>query len=669
MKDGQRIEEQLISELTELRQKLAELDASEAQRQQAEAELAYERDLLQALMDNSPDYVFFKDTESRFIRTNRAHSQLLGLDYPNQAMGKTDFDFFSEEYARQFYDEEQQIMVSGQPIVAREWKVPSDDGQMIWLSEHKIPLMDENGEVIGLLGISRDITERMQAERALQESERRYRTLIENQGEGIGIVDEEERFTFANPAAHELFGLSPGELVGRNLSEFVDAETFDRIRSQTEVRRSGERSVYELEINRPDGRKRHILVTATPRHDSQGGFTGSFGIFRDVTEQVRAQRALRQRTAQLEALREVGMEITAQLELDALLRSIVSRALELLGGISGGLYLYQSERDVLELSVFVGSGLPPVGDIIRPGEGITGRVWETNEPLFVDDYQHWEGRLSTVDEYSFTAVIGVPVYWGESSLGVLLVLAGPPRTFSPADAELMSLFATQAAIAINNARLFEQAREDAESRATLLREVNHRISNNLAAIIGLLEIEQSRGGVDDEAAYRAIMDDLINRIHGLATVHRLLSASQWSPLLLSEIAEQVIASTLSALPREKFVSVEVSPTSVRVAAKQANNLALVFNELTTNSIKYAWPERQAGQVMVRIDHQEGPDSTGTVVLEFRDDGVGFPDEVLRLEGYHVGWRLIQTIVGRGLGGEVSLRNDGGAVTTIRFPER
>ena len=170
-----------------------------------------------------------------------------------------------------------------------------------------------------------------------------------------------------------------------------------------------------------------------------------------------------------------------------------------------------------------------------------------------------------------------------------------------------------------------------------------------------------------QAAYRAIMDDLINRIHGLATVHRLLSASQWSPLLLSEIAEQVIASTLSALPREKFVSVEVSPTSVRVAAKQANNLALVFNELTTNSIKYAWPERQSGIVVVRIDHEEGPDSTGTVVLEFRDDGVGFPNEMLRLERFSVGWKLIQTIVGRGLGGEVSLCNDGGAVTTIRFP--
>jgi two-component sensor histidine kinase len=107
---------------------------------------------------------------------------------------------------------------------------------------------------------------------------------------------------------------------------------------------------------------------------------------------------------------------------------------------------------------------------------------------------------------------------------------------------------------------------------------------------------------------------------------------------------------------------------VRVAAKQANNLALVFNELTTNSIKYAWPDRQAGQVMVRFDHQEGPDSTGTIVLEFRDDGVGFPDEMLRLEGHHMGWRLIQTIVGRGLGGELCLRNDGGAVTTIRFPE-
>jgi two-component sensor histidine kinase len=257
--------------------------------------------------------------------------------------------------------------------------------------------------------------------------------------------------------------------------------------------------------------------------------------------------------------------------------------------------------------------------------------------------------------------MGVPIRWGDEFLGVLNVVGDSPRTFFQADAELLSLFATQVAIAIRNARLYDQTQQDAKTKATLLHEVNHRVGNNLAAIIGLLALEQKRTGID-QATYQAVMADLINRIQGLATVHQMLSAAEWSPLLLSELAEQVIGSALGALPVDKYVSVEVSPSPVRVRPKDANNLALVVNELTTNSCKYAWPERQSGRIAIRIGRQGD-----LVALEYRDDGLGYPEEVLRLERHSVGWKLIQTVVGHSLQGEVSLHNDRGAVTTVRFP--
>lgn len=133
--------------------------------------LIYESNLLQALMDNSPDYIFFKDRASRFIRTNRAHAQqLLGLADPQEAVGKTDFDLFPQEDAQRFYDEEQHIMESGQPVVGKEWQVRSSTGEIVWLSEHKILITDETGQVIGLVGISRDITEHRRVQEALQEA-------------------------------------------------------------------------------------------------------------------------------------------------------------------------------------------------------------------------------------------------------------------------------------------------------------------------------------------------------------------------------------------------------------------------------------------------------------------------------------------------------------------
>jgi diguanylate cyclase (GGDEF)-like protein/PAS domain S-box-containing protein len=199
-------------------------------------------------------------------------------------------------------------------------------------------------------------------------------------------------------------------------------------------------------------------------------------LVRDITERKRAEDALRQRTAQLEALRQVELEITIQLDLDTLLHSIVSRAIELVGGASGGLYLYRPNRDVLEWDVSIGPDQVPVGTVLHWGEGLAGKVWETGEPLIVDDYQQWDGRAASYDGYPWTAVVGVPVRWGEEFLGVLDVLADPPRTFSSADAELLSLFATQAAIAIRNARLYEAERRRIAELEALRQASLHLIS-------------------------------------------------------------------------------------------------------------------------------------------------------------------------------------------------
>jgi two-component sensor histidine kinase len=315
----------------------------------------------------------------------------------------------------------------------------------------------------------------------------------------------------------------------------------------------------------------------------------------------------------------------------------------------------------------IGSHLAPTGSVLHRGEGLAGKIWETGEPLIVDDYQQWEGRVSAYEGYPFTAIVGVPVRWGatgagEEFLGVLNVNADPTRTFSPADAELLSLFATQAAIAIQNAQLYERAQQDAQTKATLLQEVNHRVKNNLTAIIGLLYAERRRGGMENQPAYQSLLDDLTNRVQGLARVHDMLSATEWAPLPLDQLTRQIIHAALQMLPRDRRISVDVPPSPVRVTPKQANSLALVINELTTNTVKYALLERPKAYIGVRVALEEDD----TILLEFRDDGPGYPEEVLRLERPRVGLYLIQTMVRDDLRGELALRNDRGAVTTIRF---
>jgi PAS domain S-box-containing protein len=165
-----------IARERELEARTAELSIAKEQleeeltvRRSAEAALAYERDLLHALMDNFPDTIYFKDTESRFTRINRAQAQLLGVGDISDAVGKTDDDFQPIELAQAALAEEQQIVATGQPLIDRLEFNPTADGQPRWLSATKVPIKNDAGQVIGIVGISRDVTVRQEIDRLKSE--------------------------------------------------------------------------------------------------------------------------------------------------------------------------------------------------------------------------------------------------------------------------------------------------------------------------------------------------------------------------------------------------------------------------------------------------------------------------------------------------------------------
>jgi PAS domain S-box-containing protein len=162
-------ERELEARTAELSKAKEQLEAELAVRMSAEAALAYERDLLHALMDNIPDTIYFKDTASRFTRINRAQAQLLGIDHVNAAVGKTDHDFQPIEVAQIALAEEQQIVATGQPLIDRLEFNPTSDGRPRWLSTTKVPIKNEHGQVISIVGMSRDITVRQEIDRLKSE--------------------------------------------------------------------------------------------------------------------------------------------------------------------------------------------------------------------------------------------------------------------------------------------------------------------------------------------------------------------------------------------------------------------------------------------------------------------------------------------------------------------
>jgi len=174
------------------------------ERKRIEERLLYEQSLLRAIMDNMPDRVYFKDKESGFLRISRSLANIFGLDDPAQTVGKTDFDFFSEEHARVSLEDEQKIMKSGIAIVGVEEKESWPDGRQTWVSTTKVPFRDAQGEITGTFGISRDITERKRAEQELiiankelvfqnEEKEKRATELIVANKELVFQNEEKEK--------------------------------------------------------------------------------------------------------------------------------------------------------------------------------------------------------------------------------------------------------------------------------------------------------------------------------------------------------------------------------------------------------------------------------------------------------------------------------------------
>ncbi len=252
------------------------------------------------------------------------------------------------------------------------------------------------------------------------------------------------------------------------------------------------------------------------------------------------------------------------------------------------------------------------------------------------------------------------VVYGEL-VGALSLESHTPNAFTSTHVEIASEVAASLAVAIRQARLHEQARRDAETKSMLLGEVNHRVKNNLSAIIGFLYAEQSRAELKDQPAYQTIIRELITRVQGLSTVHNLLSASEWAPLLLSTLATQVIRSAIDMVKPGQQVAINVAPSPIRVTSDQAHHLALIINELATNTAKHALHGQDTAHIDVHIKPHED-----RVQLEFRDDGPGYPEDVLSLKRYNVGFELITNIVHRSLRGNLSLSNERGAVAVIDF---
>ena len=278
------------------------------ERVKAEAALARERAFLTALMDNVPDYIYFKDRESRFILNNKAHVRELGAKSPADVLGKTDFDFFAPQHAQKAYNDEQQIIRTGQPLVNAVEQEIWTDRPLTWVSSTKMPLLDDKGEIVGTFGISRDMTERRQ----MEEKNLRLAAMVESSNDAIIGIDLDDIVTSWNKGAEKIFGYAAEEIIGRSINPLLSLDIVNQEPALREKLRS-EGHVVGLEstVTRKDRKTVNVSTSISFVTDAGGQIVGITCIARDVTSQ-RALQAQIIRAQRLESLGTLAAGIAHQ---------------------------------------------------------------------------------------------------------------------------------------------------------------------------------------------------------------------------------------------------------------------------------------------------------------------------------------------------------------------
>ncbi len=317
--------EDRTAELTSTNQQLKE---EIARRQRVEELLRDSRERLERIIQASPLPIFLISPKGIVKMWNPAAEELFG--WTAEVVVGQALPIVGEEQADEFASLRRRVL-EGESLQGVEIRRRNQEGEMLDLVLSAAAVHDASGEVTGIMSLLVDVTEEKRLERALRRSEERYRELVHSQGEGIGIVGPDERFRFANPAAHEIFGVPEGSLEGRSLRDFVDEETYEGIRRQTEQRRQGQTTSYEMRINTPDGEEHVLLVTATPRRDEDGAFSATFAVFRDITERKRMEKELERYSERLEEMVEERTRALREAQ-DRLLRREKMAALGQLAG-------------------------------------------------------------------------------------------------------------------------------------------------------------------------------------------------------------------------------------------------------------------------------------------------------------------------------------------------
>ncbi|MDD5112128.1 MAG: PAS domain S-box protein [Candidatus Altiarchaeota archaeon] len=289
------------------------------------------------ILDSMPAMVFYKDTENRFITTNRLFEEVMGRS-KEELEGRSLFDLFPRKEAEAYWKDDKEVIESGKPKRGITEEMDTPKGRM-WVQTDKIPLTGDNGEIVGIVGFSIDITERKQAEEALRQNELKYRIIADHTVDWEHWVSSEDNYLYVSPSCEHISGYLPEEFMADSglLKRIIVDEDRKAFIEHHEKALNKVPGSLEFRIVRKDGPIRWISHECQPVFDDKGDYLGVRGSNRDITELKRAEESLKQSESLYRTIMEAAGEPIAVVSKEGALLALNDVAAKSMGGKSADL--------------------------------------------------------------------------------------------------------------------------------------------------------------------------------------------------------------------------------------------------------------------------------------------------------------------------------------------
>ncbi len=600
---------------------------------ESKSELAYEQALLNSLLEGIPDAIYFKDLNSRFVKINKAMLIKHGFKGVDEVIGKTDFELFGEEHAKQAFEDEQRIIQTGIPIINKEEKEDWPDGRSTWVSTTKMPLFDIDGKIIGTFGLSRDITEKVQAEEQIRNSEKLYRSLFENSIDGMFLMTDV--VLDCNQAVCDMLQYEKNELLGLTPADFSPEyqpngkKSKDYAIEKINEALNGNPQRFMWIHKRKDGA---LIETDVSLKDvSIGGDKLVQAILRDVTERNKNEKIR-------EALLEISQAAFTAQDIHQLYEKIHKVVGKLMSSKNFYIAIYNEADQTISFPYWIDEFDPPE-PTKKLGKGLTEYVLRTGKPALIDPEKDLElRRLGEVELIGSPQAIwlGVPLKVENKTIGVIVVQDYEnEKAFGEEEVQILTFVSEQIAQAIERTRHATEIQKIADELQLLNNTkdkffsiIAHDLRNPFITILGFTDLLLTDYKELDESEIMFYLEEMKKSAE---ISHNLLqNLLQWSRSQTGRIEflptklnlKNLVNVNLellqpSAANKEIVIKSEVEDVNVMADEDMLNT---IIRNLITNAIKFT---PKGG--MITIASKE----TGKYAeVSVSDTGVGMNEETV-----------------------------------------